>query len=301
MGPTDPISGGASAVLETLTSTMMGVADFPVATLKALAIHPDSGKGKGKGKAKEGDDASIGTGASTPVTSTTSSTSVDQPRSSLSSEITASTPATTPGTLTPIASKESKPGDVLTRESSAASGGTISTVTSEERTSRDNIRSPRGGSMAEALRSLPEGSRPRSSSRGRSGSSPHRRSSSMSRKKLSHTSTWTEGTHSPGPDLLDTAYGTGKGISKISGSLLKSPMDVLLGISKGFHNMPKLYGEEVRQTDRVTGIKSGFRVAGKVCVLFRGTLVNSSPFFSHTTFVGLGEWSSNSRSMSINF
>jgi hypothetical protein len=41
-------------------------------------------------------------------------------------------------------------------------------------------------------------------------------------------------------------------------------MDLFLGVSKGFHNMPKLYGEEVRQTDRVTGIKSGFRVAGKV-------------------------------------
>ncbi|TID26462.1 Glutathione reductase [Venturia nashicola] len=263
MGPTDPISGGASAVLETLTSTMMGVADFPVATLKALAIHPDSGKGKGKGKAKEGDDAPVETGSCAPLTATHSSTSVDQPRSSLSSEINGSTPATTPGTLTPVVSKESRPGDVLIRESSATSGGTLSTVTSGERTSRDSIRSPRGGSMAEALRNLPEGSRPRSLSRGRSGSSPHRRSGSITMKKPSHTNTWTEGTHSPGPDLLDTAYGTGKGISKISGSILKSPMDVLLGISKGFHNMPRLYGEEVRQTDRVTGIKSGFRVAGK--------------------------------------
>lgn len=273
MGPTDPISGGASAVIETLTSTMMGVADFPVATLKALAIHPDSAKGKGKGKAKEGDDASVETGSSTTLTATTRSTSIDQPRSSLSSEITGSTPATTPGTLTPVVSKESRSSDVLTRESSASSGGTLSPATSEERTSRGNIRSPRGGSMAEALRSLPEESRPRSLSRGRSGSSPHRRSNSMSKKKPSHTSTWTEGTHSPGPDLLDTAYGTGKGISKISGSLLKSPMDVLLGISKGFHNMPKLYGEEVRQTDRVTGIKSGFRVAGKVCASFLSTCI----------------------------
>ncbi|QDS71101.1 hypothetical protein FKW77_009183 [Venturia effusa] len=263
MGPTDPISGGASAVIETLTSTMMGVADFPVATLKALAIHPDASKGKGKGKATEEAVLSTGTGSSTPLTANTSSTTVNQPRSSISSDVTTSTPVTSPGTLTPVASKESRSGDVLTRESSGTAGGSLSPVTSEERSSRDSVRSPRGGSMAEALRSLPEKSRPRSSSRGGSGSSPHRRSSSMSKKKPSHTSTWTEGAHSPGPDLLDTAYGTGKGISKISGSLLKSPMDVLLGISKGFHNMPKLYGEEVRQTDRVTGIKSGFRVAGK--------------------------------------
>lgn len=263
MGPTDPISGGASAVLETLTSTMMGVADFPVATLKALAIHPDSGKGKGKGRAKDDEKTASENSSSTALTATRSSTSNEQPRSSLSSEVAASTPATTPGTLTPVASKESRPDDALTRESSAASGGSLSTVVSAERPSRDSVRSPRGGSMAEALRNLPESSRPRSTSRGRSPSSPHRRSSSIS-KTPKHTSTWTEGTHSPGPDLLDTAYGTGKGISKISGSLLKSPMDLLLGVSKGFHNMPKLYGEEVRQTDRVTGIKSGLRVAGKV-------------------------------------
>jgi hypothetical protein len=264
MGPTDPISGGASAVLETLTTTMMGVADFPIATLKALAIHPDSGKGKGKDKAKDGDKATSENSSTTALTATTSSTSVDQSRSSIFSEIAASTPPTTPGMLTPTVSKESRPEDALTRESSATSIGSLATVTSAERSSRDSVRSPRGGSMAEAFRNLPEGSRPRSASRGRSpSSSHHRRSSSMS-KKPSHTSTWTEGTHSPGPDLLDTAYGTGKGISKISGSLLKSPMDLLLGVSKGFHNMPKLYGEEVRQTDRVTGIKSGFRVAGKV-------------------------------------
>jgi hypothetical protein len=41
-------------------------------------------------------------------------------------------------------------------------------------------------------------------------------------------------------------------------------MDLLLGISKGFHNLPKLYGEEVRPTGRVTGIKSGLQTAGKV-------------------------------------
>lgn len=263
MGPTDPISGGASAVLETLTTTMMGVADFPIATLKALAIHPDSGKGKAKGKAMEGDTPNSENSSTTALSATTSSTSVDPSRSSMSSEIAASTPPTTPGTLTPTASKESRPEDALTRESSATSMGSLATVTSAERHSHDSVRSPRGGSMAEALRNLPEGSRPRSASRGRSPSSTLRRSSSIS-KKPSHTSTWTEGTHSPGPDLLDTAYGTGKGISKISGSLLKSPMDLLLGVSKGFHNMPKLYGEEVRQTDRVTGIKSGLRVAGKV-------------------------------------
>jgi hypothetical protein len=65
---------------------------------------------------------------------------------------------------------------------------------------------------------------------------------------------------------LDTAYGTGKGLSKIVGAGIKSPMDFTLGLARGFHNLPKLYGEEVRQVDRVTDLKSGLRVAGKVII-----------------------------------
>ncbi len=39
-GPWDPISGGASALLGTFGSLMMGVADFPVEILKAMKIKP---------------------------------------------------------------------------------------------------------------------------------------------------------------------------------------------------------------------------------------------------------------------
>lgn len=41
-GPWDPISGGASALLGTLGSLMMGFADFPVEILRALRIKPSS-------------------------------------------------------------------------------------------------------------------------------------------------------------------------------------------------------------------------------------------------------------------
>jgi hypothetical protein len=64
-------------------------------------------------------------------------------------------------------------------------------------------------------------------------------------------------------DHVDTAMGTGKGISRIIGASLKSPMDVSLALAKGFHNVPKLYGEEVRTVDRVTGFKSGITTASK--------------------------------------
>ena len=46
---------------------------------------------------------------------------------------------------------------------------------------------------------------------------------------------------------------------------LKSPMDFTLGIARGFHNAPKLYGDEsVRPSEKITGIQSGLRAAGKV-------------------------------------
>ncbi|OJD14916.1 hypothetical protein AJ78_04775 [Emergomyces pasteurianus Ep9510] len=45
---------------------------------------------------------------------------------------------------------------------------------------------------------------------------------------------------------------------------LKSPMDFALGVSKGFHNAPKLYGDTtVRDTPKVTGFHSGLKAAGK--------------------------------------
>lgn len=39
-GPWDPISGGASALLGTIGSLMMGFADFPVEIVRALKSKP---------------------------------------------------------------------------------------------------------------------------------------------------------------------------------------------------------------------------------------------------------------------
>lgn len=67
------------------------------------------------------------------------------------------------------------------------------------------------------------------------------------------------------PVSLESALGAGKGIGRIVGAGLKSPMDFTLNLAKGFHNAPKLYGDEsVRKADRVTGLNSGLRAAGKV-------------------------------------
>lgn len=64
---------------------------------------------------------------------------------------------------------------------------------------------------------------------------------------------------------LGTALGTGKGVARIVSAGLKSPMDFTLGLARGFHNAPKLYGDQsVRQPDRITGFQSGLKAAGKV-------------------------------------
>ena len=71
---------------------------------------------------------------------------------------------------------------------------------------------------------------------------------------------------------LDSALRTGKGVGRIVGVGLKTPMDFTMSLARGFHNAPKLYGDEsVRHTDKVTGIQSGLKAAGKVRVLDMGT------------------------------
>jgi hypothetical protein len=61
----------------------------------------------------------------------------------------------------------------------------------------------------------------------------------------------------------EAALSTGKGVGRIVGASFKSPMDFSLNVAKGFHNVPKLYGGEVRQVDKVTDFQSGVKTAAK--------------------------------------
>lgn len=54
-----------------------------------------------------------------------------------------------------------------------------------------------------------------------------------------------------------------EGIGKTGRALVHAPVDISLAIAQGFHNAPRLYGDEtVRRPIRVTGVKSGLRAAG---------------------------------------
>lgn len=49
------------------------------------------------------------------------------------------------------------------------------------------------------------------------------------------------------------------------GAVLKAPVDVTYNMARGFHNLPKAYGDRmIRRLDPITGCGSGFKAAGKV-------------------------------------
>ncbi|KAF2122252.1 hypothetical protein BDV96DRAFT_663272 [Lophiotrema nucula] len=59
------------------------------------------------------------------------------------------------------------------------------------------------------------------------------------------------------------AIGTGKGFGRMVGASFKAPMVFTHGLARGFHNVPKLYGDEVREYENVTDLRSGLSVSAK--------------------------------------
>ena len=66
-------------------------------------------------------------------------------------------------------------------------------------------------------------------------------------------------------EIAEFAKDSGKGVSGIVGAGLKAPMDITHNVARGFHNLPRMYGDEtVRPLEKVTDVQSGFQAAGKV-------------------------------------
>jgi hypothetical protein len=234
-GPIDPITGGASAIMGTATSIMMGVADMPIQTLKLLNIHPDAkagkkDKGKGAAAAAAADDASS------------------------SREPSDSSFRPAPGRIATDASVDTTPPSRSNTDSK--------TATDPE---TPGSLSHRSTFMSQAYTETTQ--RSRSPSTDRLGH--RRRGSAMSAaaESRSNTGTTSPGPAAPGPNIaesMESAVDTGKGLARIIGAGFKSPMDFSLNVAKGLHNVPKLYGAEVRQVDKVTDFQSGLRTAAKV-------------------------------------
>jgi len=86
-------------------------------------------------------------------------------------------------------------------------------------------------------------------------------SNTSSRRVLSRS----DSNNIPSRDVLNKkGISSDKGLGRIMKSALSSPMDISVSITEGFHNAPKLWGDDtVRPTQQVTDMKSGARAIGK--------------------------------------
>ncbi|KAF3904161.1 hypothetical protein AA313_de0206202 [Arthrobotrys entomopaga] len=99
----------------------------------------------------------------------------------------------------------------------------------------------------------------------------HKERTSHSTSEASGTMTPISGTPSQGTTATQKGgatvghwIGAGKGAGRIAGAMMKSPLDFTLALAQGFHNAPLLYGDStVRKQEKITGMGSGLKVAGK--------------------------------------
>lgn len=231
-GPWDPISGGASALLGTIGSLAMGFADFPVPILKALINKPEESK---SGAGSEPISRSTTLEAQAKPVNTASGSSGD-------------------------AAKLSPP---FKEKPSPANGAVTENIIATASTSEPHGNNRSNTCLAGFLHhnTTPHAEEP---SIHRSGSTASVGPEPSSSHHPLRPFAGSQGSQIP----LEAALGAGKGIGRIVGTGLKSPMDFTLSLARGFHNAPKLYGDEsVRQADKVTGFHSGLKVAGKVRLL----------------------------------
>lgn len=227
----------------------MGVADFPIEIFRAVKTAAKKKDDAHKETSGSGEDSEITSPIGSPLASASAS------RSDLHLETAAEST------------------DASSRHGSSSSVSTPKT--SLDSTIRSSARSPTAtpltstmsfgkgsGSLREALRGTLTRSRSGSRERGslqRSDSKdrkPGSRSGSPFRRETKE--------FDPSQLTLENASRAGKGIQRIVAAGMKSPMDFTLGIARGFHNAPKLYGDDtVRPHEKVTDFQSGLKAAGK--------------------------------------
>ncbi|KAL9115832.1 MAG: hypothetical protein Q9227_000200 [Pyrenula ochraceoflavens] len=219
----------------------MGLADFPIEVLKSLKSA--SVEIKQEHERKKSSSPSSG------VTSPINRSSTDISKPSTSSE------------LHRLGSETSVGGDELSKQDSDQSlkppGLDKAPTDPETRPSRQST----GGSLANALREQGRrlsrsgsrhGSRHASPARTpTSGGNSHHRTGSFQGENASHLT-------------MESALSAAASSGRVVNAALKSPMDFTMSIAKGFHNAPKLYGDDtVRPSGKITGVQSGFKEAGK--------------------------------------
>lgn len=81
----------------------------------------------------------------------------------------------------------------------------------------------------------------------------------------SRVRSWNESSSGKDHDMLrQTGVHTSKGFGRIVKAAVQSPMDLSMSITEGFHNAPKLWGDDtVRPQQQVNDFKSGAKAVGK--------------------------------------
>jgi hypothetical protein len=226
----------------------MGVADFPIEIFKKAKKRSDTAK---ENKEKSSDDT-------TPQGPSRSDSQVE-----IAPEETTEARSYFEGTEPQFSS----PTSTSPKTSYESTGRSLSDAASSSDTpltSTTSLGNHRGNSLKQALSGALTRSRSNSrdrSSTGRSSSKdrqPGSRSSSPFRRRETRE-------FDPSQLTMENATRASKGVARIVGAGLKSPMDFSLGIARGFHNAPKLYGDDtVRPQAKVTDLQSGLKAAGKV-------------------------------------
>ena len=235
---------------------MMGIADFPIEVLHLLKIKPAE-------PSTSGEPTSSSPESSTPHQEADPSHSKSDAPSFHEGKV-----------RSPSASTVS----LATQDSQATEADVTSEPrsTSQEQSSQGSALSPTSTSNHRSFLGKSLGG---SSSRS---NSPKRRSSA---NNPSHHPDRSNSGSQAAHMSLDAAVGAGKGVGRMVGAGLKSPMDFTLGLARGFHNAPKLYGDEsVRQADKVTDFQSGLKAAGKV------SSYETTDNFRDTDWLHLGFW-----------
>ncbi|KAK7520486.1 uncharacterized protein IWZ02DRAFT_265520 [Phyllosticta citriasiana] len=228
-GPWDPVTGIAGAVTSTVASVMMGVADMPLSSMKSAASHHGS-KSRSHSRA--------------PSTSATS-----DPRKSHREMLAEHGPnhrrslsASSRVSDSSIASIETPQISITDENDDRSSVYTSSKSTGQEKKKK---------SVRHGLQALVDHSAFHAQTE--RGDSPSVGSSASDPRTRTSENQFT----------VDSAVQTGRSVGKIAEAGMKVPMEVMMGLSKGFHNIPRLYGDEPRKVEKVTGFSSGLKVAGR--------------------------------------
>jgi UDP:flavonoid glycosyltransferase YjiC (YdhE family) len=230
-GPWDPISGGAAALIGTIGNLTMGIADFPVEVLKSLKIASTEVKNSQKLEKSS-------------TTSPTDSTPISKSSQSSTSDLSLKQNQSRPSLKSEHASEES-----------TASAETDATLQNTNAESAVENATPTASRTASTVLSPFDSNHRRWSKQGSRSNSPgpqpHRQSSSHAGDAIGHLT-------------MEGAVGGARAIGRIASAGMKSPLDFTMGLAKGFHNAPKLYGDDtVRQSGKVTGFGSGLKEAAK--------------------------------------